>query len=163
MQKENYIKFCAVNNADIILFDNEKLPQIVPINKIIKTYNVTILPQIILKSKLTFQEYLFTDPIYIHSINKQTKKVGLNKIRSIIHYENLNNMYQIKPYLLSSFIITQKNSLFDTEFNQIDLQINNISNNSLIKHNKFYGKKVGNVNGIDLTMEFGFLVGQLAY
>jgi hypothetical protein len=160
MQKENYIKFCAVNDSEVILFNNEKLPKITPLNKIISNYNLIGLPQTILKNGLVFQEYLFNDPIYIHSINKLTNKIALNKIRSIIHYKNLNNMYRIKPYLLSHFAITQKNSLLDNEFNQIDLQTSNIGSNSLIKHNKYYGKKISEVNGIDLTMNFGYLMGQ---
>jgi len=164
MQIENSIKFCAVSDSNIILFNHEKLPQITQLNKITETYNLTTLPQTILKNGLTFLEYVFIDPIYIHSINKIANKVGLNKIRSIIHYKGLNSIYRIKPFLLNPFTITQKNSLFDTEFNQIDLQVSsNISTNNLAKNNRYYGKKISEVNGIELSMDFGFLMGQLTY
>ena len=162
MQKENTIKYCAVNESDVILFNSEKLPHIVPLNKIVSIYKnkLTQNPEVSLKNGLLFQEYIFNDPIHIHSVNKQGNKISLNKVRSIIHYKNLNNMYRVKPFLLNSFAITQENSLFDSDLNQVDLQISNISSNNLVKHNKFYGKKIGSVNGIDLTMDLGFLMGQ---
>ena len=124
MQKENTIKYCAVNESDVILFNSEKLPHIVPLNKIVSIYKnkLTQNPEVSLKNGLLFQEYIFNDPIHIHSVNKQGNKISLNKVRSIIHYKNLNNMYRVKPFLLNSFAITQENSLFDSDLNQVDLQ-----------------------------------------
>jgi len=164
MEKEKSGKFCAVNNTEIMFFNEEKLPLILPINKITSNFVTKEIKNLTTKTNLTIKEYLFETPVYIHSINNTTNKVSLNKVKSIIYYDGLKELYRIKPYLLKSFDITKKNCIIDENQNISNLDLQNISNTSLIKNNKYFGKRIDELEldklNLDLSMDLGFIFGQ---
>ena len=130
-------KFSAINNTEVMVFNENKTPIILPLNKISSSFKTKELPKITTKTNLLIQEFLFDEPIYIHSVNSTSSKITLNKIKSIVQYLNLKDMYKIRPYLHHPFDITYKNSIVDKDFNINNLDLQNINNSYLLKNNKF--------------------------
>lgn len=161
-KKKSNNKFCAVNNTELMFFNEEKSPNIVPIHKVVNTFSVKELNKITTKTNLTIQEYLFEEPVFIHSFNNTSKKITLNKIKSIVHYTNLKDLYRIRPHLLHPFDITQRNCIVDIDQNITNLDLQNINNTSLLKNNKYFGKRIDALPDIDLelSMDLGFIFGQ---
>lgn len=160
MSKERN-KFCAVNNTEVMLFNEHSTPVICPINKIADTFKCTPLKEAVTKTNLKYQEFLLTEPLYIHSVNKNSTKVSLNKVRSVIRYENVKDMYRVFPYLLHSFDLTARNGLVTKDLERTNLDFQNITNTSLVKSNKYYGKRVDRIESLnlDLDMNSGFILG----
>jgi hypothetical protein len=157
-------KFCAVNNTEIMLFNEERLPIISSISKILTNFNTKEIKNITTKTNLSIQEFLFEQPVFIHSLNSSTKKISLNKVKSIIHYNNLKELYRIRPYLLNSFDITQKNCIIDQELCTTHLDLQNINRLSFLKNNKYFGKRIDQLSlndfNLELSMDLGFIFGQ---
>jgi len=161
-KKKSNNKFCAVNNTELMFFNEDKSPSIIPIHKVINTFNVKELNKITTKTNLTIQEYLFEEPVFIHSFNTANKKITLNKIKSILHYTNLKDLYRIRPHLLHPFDITQRNCIIDNDQNITNLDLQNINNTTLLKNNKYFGKRIEMLPEVELelTMDLGFIFGQ---
>jgi hypothetical protein len=161
-EKKSNNKFCAINNTELMVFDEYKTPRIVAIDKLISSFAGKELNSFTTKSNLTIQEYLFEEPIFIHSVNKETNKVALNRIRSIVQYTGLKDMYKIRPYLLHSYDITYRNSIINKDFEVGNLDLQNVSNTLLLKNNKYFGKRIDRLEEIelDLDMTTGYIFGQ---
>ena len=155
-------KFSAINNTEVMVFNENKTPIILPLNKISSSFKTKELPKITTKTNLLIQEFLFDEPIYIHSVNSTSSKITLNKIKSIVQYLNLKDMYKIRPYLHHPFDITYKNSIVDKDFNINNLDLQNINNSYLLKNNKYFGKRIDHLDEINmaLDMNFGYVIGQ---
>lgn len=161
MSKEKSKKFCAINNTEVMLFNEDKLPVICQIDKIPDVFNVTELSPITNSSNLKIQEYVFNEPTYIHSINSSSNTLTLNRVKSIVRHDNLKELYRIRPYLLHSFDITSRNCLVNKDFGIESLDFQNISNTSLLKNNKYYGKRIDHIPELDLDLDMnsGFILG----
>lgn len=161
MSKEKLNKFCAINNTELLLFDENKIPRITAIDKITSEYAVKELDPFTTKSNLGIQEFIFEEPVYIHAINKENK-LSLSKIKSLIYYTGLKDMYKIRPYLLHSFDITNRHCIVTKDYEIANLDLQNISSSSLLKINKYFGKRIDNIINLDmdLDMSAGYIFGQ---
>jgi hypothetical protein len=151
--------FCAVNNSEVLLFNKDRLPIITSLNKISNLFPATPLKEIVLNSGLQFQEFIFDEPVFIHSVNTKDE-IGLNRIKSIVEYKNLNNVHRVQPFLLKSFETTINNSIFTDKLEVTNIDLQNINNQGVLKSNKYFGKKISEVSGFELDMNFGYIMGQ---